>query len=141
LSGQDLRAAAEAHQELGHEYGDAVIDSFLEKLEARLDERMNARLAEAKPRRQLSLRRVNTDGRSKTAQAAIALGAGGVGASLSLLAAYTDLWSSGPTATFWLLAVLLIACAASVGAGLARTVSGGGRESNPPTTQRAVRRF
>jgi len=51
LSGQDLRVAAEAHRELDPEYGDAVVDSFLEKVEARLDARVEARLADLTPPR------------------------------------------------------------------------------------------
>ena len=31
LSPQEIRAAAAAHQELGPEYGDAVIESFLDE--------------------------------------------------------------------------------------------------------------
>src|SRR5215475_12150050 len=33
-----------SHRELGPEYGDAVVDSFLEKVEARLDARVDARV-------------------------------------------------------------------------------------------------
>jgi len=32
LSPQEIRAAAEAHKELGPEYSDAVIESFLERV-------------------------------------------------------------------------------------------------------------
>jgi hypothetical protein len=52
LSAQDIRAAAEVHSELGPDYSDAVVESFLakldEKIEARVQERLNA---VAKPRR------------------------------------------------------------------------------------------
>ena len=124
VSAQDLRAAAEAHQELGPEYSDAIIDSFLEKIEARLDERVNARLAELNPRRRRSLPRLSR-ARRPGALAGIAIGAGGAGASLSLIAANIKNWYSGPDVGFWLLAVLLIACAASCGAGLARAIRRG----------------
>ena len=59
LSAQDVRAAAEVHRELGPEYSDAVADSFLEKVEARLDERVNARLAELSPPRRRLLARLS----------------------------------------------------------------------------------
>jgi len=45
LSRQDIYAAAAAHDELGPEYGDAVVTSFLEKVDKELDARVDARLA------------------------------------------------------------------------------------------------
>lgn len=45
LSPQEIRAAAEAHHELGPEYSDAVIASFLEKVDRQVDARADARLA------------------------------------------------------------------------------------------------
>ena len=44
LSPQKLRAAAEAHKELGPEYSDAVIESFLERVDREIDARVDARL-------------------------------------------------------------------------------------------------
>ena len=46
LSPEDIRAAAEAHQELGPEYQDAVVASFLEKVDREVAARVEARLAE-----------------------------------------------------------------------------------------------
>ena len=52
LTADDIRAAAEVHGELGPDYHDAVVESFLatidKKIEARVDERL---AAVAKPRR------------------------------------------------------------------------------------------
>jgi hypothetical protein len=45
LSPQEIRAAAAAHDELGPEYSDAVVASFLEKVDQEIDARVNARLA------------------------------------------------------------------------------------------------
>jgi hypothetical protein len=45
LSPQDIRAAAEVHRELGPEYSDAVVASFLEKVDREIDARVEARLA------------------------------------------------------------------------------------------------
>jgi hypothetical protein len=45
LSPQEIRAAAEAHHELGPEYSDAVIASFLEKVDRQVDARVDTRLA------------------------------------------------------------------------------------------------
>ncbi len=47
LSADEIRAAAAAHGELGPEYSDAVVASFLEKVEQEIDARVDARLAQA----------------------------------------------------------------------------------------------
>jgi hypothetical protein len=44
LSPQEIRAAAAAHKELGPEYGDAVIESFLERVDQEITARADARL-------------------------------------------------------------------------------------------------
>jgi hypothetical protein len=43
LSPQEIRAAAETHQELGPEYSDAVIESFLERVDREITARVDAR--------------------------------------------------------------------------------------------------
>ena len=45
LSPQEIRAAAAAHDELGPEYSDAVVASFLERIDEGITARTNARLA------------------------------------------------------------------------------------------------
>lgn len=45
LSPEDIRAAAEVHQELGPEYSDAVVASFLEKVDKEIAARVETRLA------------------------------------------------------------------------------------------------
>lgn len=45
LSPEDIRAAAEVHCELGPEYSDAVVASFLEKVDREVAARVEARLA------------------------------------------------------------------------------------------------
>jgi len=45
LSPQEIRAAAAAHHELGPEYSDAVVASFLERIDEGITARTNARLA------------------------------------------------------------------------------------------------
>jgi hypothetical protein len=47
LSAQDIRAAAEVHRELGAEYGDAVVESFLAKIDKHIEARVEERLASA----------------------------------------------------------------------------------------------
>ena len=44
----EIRAAAAAHEELGPEYSDAVVASFLEQVEEEIDARVDARMAEAR---------------------------------------------------------------------------------------------
>jgi hypothetical protein len=50
LSAQDIRAAAEVHGELGPDYSDAVVESFLAKIDKQIEARVDARLA-SQPRR------------------------------------------------------------------------------------------
>jgi hypothetical protein len=45
LSPDDIRAAAEVHAELGPEYRDAVVESFLAKIDSEIGARIDARLA------------------------------------------------------------------------------------------------
>jgi hypothetical protein len=44
LSPQEIRAAAAAHSELGPEYSDAVIESFLERVDQEITAHLDARL-------------------------------------------------------------------------------------------------
>ena len=45
LSPDEVRAVAEVHNELGPEYQDAVVESFLEKIDKRVGDRIDAHLA------------------------------------------------------------------------------------------------
>jgi hypothetical protein len=45
LSPGEIRAAAEAHRELGPEYSDAVVESFLERVDKRVAERVDREIA------------------------------------------------------------------------------------------------
>jgi hypothetical protein len=44
LSPDDIRAAAEVHAEMGPEYRDAVVESFLAKIDQEIGARIDARL-------------------------------------------------------------------------------------------------
>lgn len=46
LSSEEIRAAAETHDELGPAYRDAVIESFLDRVGREIDARVDARLAQ-----------------------------------------------------------------------------------------------
>jgi Na+/H+ antiporter NhaA len=97
LSAQEVRAAAEAHSELGPEYGDAVVDSFLERACGRA--------------------RLSTDQRRSLVNG-IAIGGGGVGFLLSLLGEIaTAPWA--PTARMVWVAILLASICSCL-AGLTR---------------------
>jgi hypothetical protein len=48
FSPDEIRAAAETHRELGPDYRDAVVDSFLDKVGREIDARVDARLAGAR---------------------------------------------------------------------------------------------
>ena len=47
MSAGELRAAAETHKELGPEYQDAVLESFVDRVGREIDARVDARLAQA----------------------------------------------------------------------------------------------
>jgi hypothetical protein len=48
LSPDEVRAAAEIHRELGPDYRDAVIESFVERVGREIDARVDSRLAAAR---------------------------------------------------------------------------------------------
>jgi hypothetical protein len=50
LSPEDIRAAAGAHHQLGPEYSDAVVASFLDKVEREIAARAGERVAASTPR-------------------------------------------------------------------------------------------
>jgi hypothetical protein len=51
FSSQEIRATAEVHRELGPEYQNAVVESFLAKIEKEIEARVDARLAQSSPPR------------------------------------------------------------------------------------------
>jgi hypothetical protein len=51
FNAHDIRAAAEVHAELGPDYGDAVVESFLAKLDKQIEARVDERLAAVPARR------------------------------------------------------------------------------------------
>jgi hypothetical protein len=52
LSPQEIRASAAVHKELGPEYSDAVIESFLERVDQEITARLDARLGPPASREQ-----------------------------------------------------------------------------------------
>jgi hypothetical protein len=102
LSPHDVRAAAEVHAELGPDYGDAVVESFLAKLDKQIEARVEERLA-AIPARQR--RPVDPVQLSKRRHALAGAGAGAVaaGVPLSIMAvhAMAGFGTSGEIAYVW----------------------------------------
>jgi len=84
-SAQDIRAAAEVHRELGPDYGDAVVESFLARIDKHIEARVEQRLAStARP-----VRRPVDPVRMSKYRAALAGAAGGTvvaGAPLTFVA-------------------------------------------------------
>ncbi len=93
LSAQDVRAAAEVHNELGPDYSDAVVESFLmkidEHIESRVDERLANRTHSRKPMDPVRLRTW------RVALAGAAAGSVVVGLPLTLIAAIALSRSTG----------------------------------------------
>ncbi len=118
LSARDLRAAAEVHRELGPEYGDAVVDSFLEKVETRID----ARLAEMTPVRKRPVAKASPS-RRRSLLTGVAVGGGSVGVLLTFLDDLLIPPSYGYDAAHHILwQLLLVASAGSLVAGLFRMI-------------------
>jgi hypothetical protein len=85
LSAQDVRAAAEVHRELGPDYGDAVVESFLAKIDKQIEARVDQQLAgRTKPgRRQVDPVRLS---KYRIALAGVVAGSAVAGIPLSLIA-------------------------------------------------------
>ncbi len=113
LSAQDIRAAAEVHGELGPDYQDAVVESFLAKIdkqiEARVEDRIVAMGAAGRIRRR-PRRPVNEQRRSKFRLALAGAAAGTViaGIPLTLVAGKAlSQAGNGPDPLFVIWVVLL----------------------------------
>ncbi len=71
---EDIRAAAEVHQELGPEYNDAVVAAFLDKVDRAVAARVEARLAETRLAQDWQRQPVVRGGRRRTLLKGVALG-------------------------------------------------------------------
>jgi hypothetical protein len=108
LSAQDIRAAAEVHRELGPDYGDAVVQSFLAKIDKHIEERVEQRLASVpRPvRRPIDPVRL---GKYRMALAGAAVGAVVAGAPLSFAAWWVLKDAGGNPAPLVVIWVVLLA--------------------------------
>jgi hypothetical protein len=121
LSREEIYAAAEVHDELGPEYSDVVVASFLEKvgkeIEARVDARVDARLAGMRPPAPPAGR---DDRRALLKGAAVGIGASGV--ALVTVGGNAD---ERLHRVVWVLLVLVVVCTAAASwAGRRRAAAG-----------------
>lgn len=105
LSHEDIRAAAEAHRELDTEYGDAVVASFLDKVDTEIAARVDAHLASG--RKLAPVQPARPAGAGTLAKGvAIGVAIGGVPLLAALFAEFKD--GSGLSMIGWLVAIWLI---------------------------------
>jgi uncharacterized protein (TIGR04222 family) len=107
LSHQEIYAAAAVHDELGPEYSDAVVASFLEKVDKEIDARVDARLAD---RHQPAPPAERDDRRTLLRGITIGVGASGV-------AFFVVGGNSGERLhrVIWVLLLLVVICTAASG--------------------------
>jgi hypothetical protein len=107
LSPQEIYAAAAVHDELGPEYSDAVVASFLDKVEKEIDARVDARLA---GRRQPAPPAERDNLRTLLRGAAVGIGASGI--------AFLVVGGNGDERlhrVLWVLLLLVVICTAAAG--------------------------
>jgi hypothetical protein len=107
LSREEIYAAAAAHDELGPEYSDAVVASFLEKVDKEIDARVDARLAD---RRQPPPPAERDDRRTLLKGVTIGIGASGI--AFFVVGGNSD---ERLQRVLWVLLVLVVICAAAGG--------------------------
>ena len=112
LSPEEIRAAAEVHRELGSQYSDAVVQSFLEKVDKEVEARIASRMAALPPEVRTQPGQSGLAGR-RAFLAGTAVGLAGAGVPLTALAermAHNLTQSQGPLITIWIvISVIFIA--------------------------------
>ncbi len=107
LSRQEIYAAAAAHDELGPEYSDAVVASFIEKVDKEIDARVDARLAGM---RQPAPSAERDDLRTLLKGVAVGIGASGI----AFLAVGGNA-DERLRRVIWVLLLLVVMCTAAAG--------------------------
>ena len=107
LSRQDIYAAAAAHEELGPEYSDAVVASFLQRVDEETDARVAARLA---GRRQPAPPAERDNLRTLLRGAAVGIGASGI--AFLVVGGNAD---ERLHRVLWVLLLLVVICTAAAG--------------------------
>jgi hypothetical protein len=106
LTAEDVRAAAEVHGELGPDYRDAVVESFLAKIDKQIEARVDERLAGlARRRKPANPARLRT---WRIALAGAAVGSVVVGLPMTMIAAvaFRNAGNS-PRALVWIWVVIV----------------------------------
>lgn len=89
LTAEDVRAAAEVHGELGPDYGDAVVESFLAKIDKQIEARVDERIAGLTGQGRLTRRRRPADpvrlGKVRIALGGVAAGSIVAGVPLTIM--------------------------------------------------------
>jgi hypothetical protein len=111
LSHEDIRAAAETYRELDTGYGDAVVASFLDKIDKEIAARVDAHLATGRPvaraQRTRPAQPARPAGPGTLAKGiAIGIASGGVPLLATLFVQFRD--GSELTATGWLVTIWLV---------------------------------
>jgi hypothetical protein len=88
LTADEIRAAADVHRELGPEYGDAVVESFLARIDRHIEARVDQRLGSVAARPPKAAPDPLRLARYRSWLAASAIGTAVGGLPLSLLAAW-----------------------------------------------------
>lgn len=107
LSRQDIYAAAAAHEELGPEYSDAVVASFLQRVDEEIDARVASRLS---GRRQQAAPAERDDLRTLLKGAAVGIGASGI--AFLVVGGNAD---ERLHRVVWVLVLLVVICTAAAG--------------------------
>ncbi len=114
LTAHDIRASAEVHAELGPEYGDAVVESFLAKIDKQIEAKVEERLASLPlPRRRRPVDPVRLS-KWRYALAGGAVGALVTGIPLTVVAgaALAGTGASGRVLLLWVVPVIIVALTA-----------------------------
>jgi len=85
LSAEDIRASAEVHRELGPGYSDAVVESFLSRIDQHIEARVEQQLARGRTRRRRPVDPARLS-RQRTVFAGFAAGSIAVGVPLTVYA-------------------------------------------------------
>jgi hypothetical protein len=114
LSAEDVRAAAEVHGELGPDYSDAVVESFLSRIDEHIEARVEQRVGRVKTRRRKPADPARLS-KQRTAAAGFAAGSLVVGVPLTVSALAYYQFPSAPThvgalAVLWIWLVIAAAC-------------------------------
>lgn len=122
LSPEEIRAAAEVHRELGPQYSDAVVQSFLDKIDKEVEARIEARIAALPPQRR-SQPEPSVRARRRAFLAGTAAGLAGAGIPLAVLAEHLAHEFGQPQAPLVVISIVIAVIIAGIVAGLTGAVT------------------